>query len=175
MATYNDFDELYAGLIANLPGAIWSHKIRTLTNESLSTTIPAPGDPISIYRSATNYLSFTNLGVMTDQTKLWMTFKTNNDLSDSLATMQIDLTGLLILNGSSSLPDGITLTDASITVDDAEVGSITIRIDQVVANELPTIEAYPIYFDIKQLKDGDVNLLYQGQTYIFATSTQTIS
>jgi len=168
-------DEIAAIDTSGIVSDVWSYKIRTLTNESLSTTIPAPGDPISIYRSATNYLSFTNLGVMTDQTKLWMTFKSNNDLSDSLATMQIDLTGLLVLNGSSSLPDGITLTDASITVDDAEVGSMTVRIDQVVADKLPTIEAYPIYFDIKQLKDGDVNLLYQGETYIFATSTQTIS
>ncbi|HPS40216.1 MAG TPA: hypothetical protein PL124_12425, partial [Candidatus Cloacimonadota bacterium] len=165
-----------AGYTDGIAGDVWSYKVRTLTNSLTSTTEPASGDPISLFRYATNNISFSDLGVMTGRTKLWITFKENNDQADAMAIMQVEETaGLVVLNGSATLPAGITTAEVSITVDDASTGSITIRIDQLVANVLSTYEAYPIYFDIKQLISDDVNLLYQGEAYIYATSTQTIS
>ena len=171
MPVYNSYDELYSGLIANLPGAIWAHAIRTLTNQGVSVTSPASGDPLEVYRDTTVYIALTGLGALSGYTKLWFTIKEDLEDLDTEAILQIEAAaGLLYIDGKAGVS-----TDGVLTVQDAATGSVLITLKQASAALLPVYAAYAIPWDIKILKDSVVTILEEGTIYIKSTPTRTIT
>jgi len=187
MPTYNSYDELYAGLIANLPGAIWAHTQRTLTNAGVSVTTPAVGDPLEIYKDSTVVISITDLGDISglDQAgdKLYFTAKENLDDADSSAIIQIYILApgagtpgedtLTYINGAAA-----TATDGIITIVDKVTGAIDITLYPAAAEDLPIYAATPLYWDVKTFDDESidvVHILQRGTMYIYGTATKSIT
>ena len=187
MPTYNSYDELYAGLIANLPAVIWANTTRTLTNAGVSATTPAVGDPLEIYKDSTVVISLTGLGSIAglDQAgdKLYFTAKENLDDADSSAIIQI-----YILAPGAGTPGADTLTyingaaatagDGIITIVDKVTGAINITLYPAAADDLPIYAATPLYWDVKTFDDESIDvvtILQTGTMYIYGTATKSIT
>jgi len=158
---------------------VWSYGTRTLTYAIVGVTAPTIEDELTLMKYSTIYLTLTGLGSLTNKTNMWFTMKEQTEARDQASLLQVDTTtGLLYLNSltvdANNYPT-LTAADVHITVDDAAAGDITIRIDQEVAELLPTFEAYPVVWDCKVLNAGDVVILAQGTAYIKSTSTHTLA
>jgi hypothetical protein len=164
-------DELYAQLMANLPPAIWGHRIRTLTNVGASVGYPAEGDPLTIYRDTSVLISLIQLGNLSGNSQLWFTVKDNVEQTDDKSLIQIDKTGLLYISGQ---PAGSESVNGSIIVQDENVGNVDIVLTQQESAKLTLYTAYPAQWDFKMLKDGIVTILATGTMYIQGTPTRSI-
>lgn len=129
-------------------------------------------DSVNILRGDSWEASITDLGNVSDMSKLWFTVKRRHADADAGAIIQVLLTdpadpgdGLQYLNGAAG-----TAALASITVDDAVAGDITIEIDETATAELAPQAAY---YDIQVLRTtGDVNTLTIGRADINADVTR---
>lgn len=182
MPTYNTYDELYAGLIANLPALIapivWSHAHRTLTNQGIDATSPAAGDPLIIYRDSTVGISLTGLADSTNSTKMWFTVKENLEDADTSSILQILFTNeethtdtLLYVNKAAP----ISADNGGFVVTDHTDGTASITLAAAEAANLPIYAATPLYWDVKMLTATGVTILSTGTMYIYGTPTRTIS
>lgn len=186
MPTYNDFDELYAGLMANLPAAVWTYLQRTLTNQGTSVTIPATGDPLEIYKDTTVIINFTGLGDVSGYTdvadKVWFTAKEHLDDMDASSIIQIVTTSPGDAGAASTLEyiNGVDQnhSDAgSLLFTDYITGAATAVIKATAAANLPLYAADALYCDVKALKasTGIVSILTTGTMYIYGTPTRSIA
>lgn len=138
MAIYNDFDELYAGLMANLPEAIRTH-VATLFDYSTVTVVPAIiGSDITILRGDTFEVPITNLGNLSQYVSIDFTVKSRYSETDDQALIRIRKSlsglgdGLLRLNGAApAQPD-----DGMITITDITTGDITVTLSADVTDDL---------------------------------------
>jgi hypothetical protein len=159
-----------AGYTDGIAGDVWSHSIRTLTNQGLTVTTPATGDPLEIYRDTTVPISITGLGATTGYTKIWFTVKEDLEDLDTAAVLQVATTdGLKYLDGAAGTP-----TDGTLVIDN-DLHTATITIQQASAALLPVYAAYPIPWDLKMLNAGIVSRLAEGTMYIKSTPTRSIS
>jgi len=115
-------------------------------------------------------ISLTNLGAIGVDDKLWFTVKDSVEEPDENSIIQIDRLGLLYINGAPASQ----VEDGSITVLDAALGNIEIKLAQRQAALLPLYEAYPAQWDIKILHSGIVSILNIGTLYIKGTPTRAI-
>jgi len=166
--------EASQNLISNdlnaMPGKVWNHPTRTLTQSGSTVEYPAEGDPLVIYRDTTVLISLTNLGAIGVDDKLWFTVKDSVEEPDEDSIIQIDRLGLLYINGAPASQ----VEDGSITVLDDELGNVEIKLAQRQAALLPLYEAYPAQWDIKILHSGIVSILNIGTLYIKGTPTRAI-
>jgi len=154
-----------------MPGKVWNHPTRTLTQSGSTVEYPAEGDPLVIYRDTTVAISLVNLGNVTGADKMWFTVKDNVEDVDSKSIIQIDTNGLQYING---VPAGSAVVDGGIVINDPALGNISIFLKQEQAARLPLYEAYPTRWDVKVLKDGVVTILNIGSMYIKGTPTRAI-
>jgi len=154
-----------------MPGKVWNHPTRTLTQSGSTVEYPAEGDPLVIYRDTTVAISLVNLGNVTGADKMWFTVKDNVEDVDSKSIIQIDTNGLQYING---VPAGSAVVDGGIVINDPTLGNISIFLKQEQAARLPLYEAYPTRWDVKVLKDGIVTILNIGSMYIKGTPTRAI-
>lgn len=185
MPTYNTYDELYAGLIANLPSAVWANSTRSLTYPTATVTTPSADDPIEIYRDTTVVINFTGLGNVSAYAAAgdiaWFTIKENLDDADTSAILQMKTTSfgdsgaastLLYVNGAAPTASD----EGSFLFSDYVTGAATATLKAVAAVDLPVYAVTPVYWDIKATTAaGVVTILATGTAYIYATSTRTIS
>lgn len=91
------------------------------------------GSDITGLRGDRWVVSLTGLGSIAGRNKLWFTVKARVDDADTAAVLQItEGGGLVRLNGSASLPAGISTADGDINVTDETAGDITITIEAAV-------------------------------------------
>ena len=186
MATYNDFDELYAGLMANLPSVIQAGlalettaqaikaKTDLLDVSSVTVNSAISGTAITILRGDTFECSISGLGSLASYVSLDFTVKRNAYQTDDEATIRIrknasGLTdGLLTLNGAtpSSADDG------SIAITDAAAGDITITLAASCTDDLAT-GTYA--YDVQLIEVGDVSTLTSGKATVIADVTRAVA
>jgi hypothetical protein len=178
MPTYNTYDELYAGLIANLPAALWSYATRTLTNQGSSVVTPAVGDPLIIYRDTTVAISLAGLGNTESATKIYFTVKENLEDADTSSILQLlctlgspDTDDLLYVNKVAPT----AATEGTFTFADHTSGTASITVAAVAAADLPIYAATPLYWDVKMITATGVTVLQTGTMYIYGTPTRTIA
>ena len=124
MATYNSFDELYAGLIANLPAVIWANASRTLTQSATSIISAVTGSIISEVRGNTWDMDIDDLTL--DDTLIQFVIKNNANDQDEDSILMIDnATGLLYVNGAAGTAGDASLAYAGTTLTIEVVASVT--------------------------------------------------
>jgi hypothetical protein len=173
MATYNTLDELYAGLIANLPAAIWASPNRSLTVSSVRPRTLVDGDQFTIYKDATINIPITGLGDISVYSNLWFTIKREQDLesADDQSVVHMDkLTGLIYLNKAPAVAG-----QGSITIVDAAAGSINILITKEGAALLPVYAREPLRWEVKGIHSNIVDILLQGSCFIQPAVSRKIS
>jgi hypothetical protein len=171
MPTYNNFDELYAGLMAHLPAAIWGAGERTLTQSAASVAAAVLGDTITVYRGDTISISLTDLGNLTNKTKLYFTVKARAEDPDSLSLLQIEcIAGLIYINGEAG-----TAGNGTLTINDPATGAITITLTAAESAKLPTF-ASPSY-DVQIVRSAGipVSTLTTGSFVIMDDYTRVVS
>lgn len=170
MATYNTFDELYAGLMTNLPRLVWSYTNRTLVQAGISLELPVVGSSLTLYKDSTNVIVLSPLGDLSNRTNVWFTIKRNLDSPDEEAIVQItENEGMIYLNKApyTSLIDSLAVTDDS---------TVTITLSAITSTGLPYNQVTPIEWDLKvAFEDGQVIPIQTGTALIKATATRAIS
>jgi hypothetical protein len=176
MATYNSYDELYAGLIANLPAAIatavWAGASRTLTQSAASVAEAVTGDTITITRGDSASISLTGLGSLANASKLYFTVKARAEDLDTASLIQIEAAaGLMYINGEAG-----TSGNGTLTVTNAGTGAITITLTAAEAAKLPTHLTYAIY-DVQIVRSAGtpVSTLTTGLFVVSDDATRAVS
>jgi|LSQX01.1.fsa_nt_gb hypothetical protein len=187
MATYNDFDELYAGLMANLPAVIQAGlalettaqaikaKTDLLNASSVTVVSTVKGSTITILRGDTLSAKLSDLGDLTNYVSLDFTVKNNVVETDDSATIRIRKNaseledGLLRLNGDAHE----TSTDGSITITDLEQGDITIALKANVTSKLSVCNNY--IYDIQLIESETVKTLITGTLVVSADVTRLVA
>jgi hypothetical protein len=171
MATYSTLDELYAGLMANLPAAIWAAATRTLTQSAASAAAAVSGDTITIVRGDTASIALTDLGSLANLSKLYFTVKAREEDADADSLIQIEAAaGLLYINGVTG-----TAENGTITIDDATDGDITITLTAAETAKLPT--HLTGYYDVEIVRSSGtpVTTLTYGSFVIVDDATRAVS
>lgn len=173
MPTYNSYDELYAGLMANLPSVIWANPSRSLTVSSVRPRTLVDGDQYTIYKDTSITIPFTGLGDISGYTNLWFTVKREQDLesADTQSIVHMDyLTGLLYINKAAA-----TAGHGSITLDDPALGNITVAITKDGGALLPVFAKEPLRWEVKGIAGAVVDILLQGTCFIQPAVTRKIT
>jgi hypothetical protein len=171
MATYSTLDELYAGLIANLPAAIWAAAARTLTQSAASAAAAVSGDTITIVRGDSASISLTDLGSLANISKLYFTVKARAEDADTESLIQIEAAaGLMYINGVAG-----TAGHGTLTVDDATDGDITITLTAAETAKLPT--HLTGFYDVEIVRSAGtpVTTLASGSFVIVDDITKAVS
>jgi hypothetical protein len=150
---------------------VWAAAVRTLTQSAAQVTAIVQGSDITVRRGDTWSITLTGLGNISSRTKLYFTVKASTDSPDTAALLKVEESaGLQILNGSSS----VTAGDASITVNSAVTGSITIALAAAKSAGLPaTREDY--YYDVQMVTASAVSTLTDGNFTVEADVTRATS
>ena len=150
---------------------VWAESPRTLTQSAASIASAVSGSTITIHRGDSLSASLTDIGALTDSSKLWFTVKRRLSDADSASIIQIDDdTGLLYLNGEAA---GVA-ANGSITVDDAATGDITIALDEAETDDL--VPADGLYYDVQMLDtSNDVTTMAQGWCHITGDVSRSIT
>lgn len=155
--------------IQSIAAAVWAYANRSLTTAMAGSVIPAPGEPLVVYRDTTITLDFSNAVDLTGATVVF-TIKDDLDALDTTSTLQVQSTvGLNYLDGIEKLD-----TDklwASLVIDGTNV---LVTIDTDASTFLPIYQAKPVSWDLKANIDGVVTLLQTGKIYILPTATRMI-
>lgn len=165
-------------LVDNITGAIptaaqvWSYSSRTLTQSAAQVTAAVDGSDIVIRQSDRVTIALTGLGALTDRTKLWFTIKkTPKHDADTASILQIEETaGLLYLDGAAYG----TAAHASLTVDDAAAGDITIVIEEQATALLPTDKG-EMKYDIKRLGANGPVTMTEGAARVTVHVTRSLT
>jgi len=117
---------------------------------TLSTLVV--GD-VTIIRGDTLILQFEGIGDISTRDNIWFTVKSDKDDADTAADVQCDEdTGLLYINGAAAAVPG----NATITVTDAVVGDLTVRIEAIEMAKITTCSRN--WYDLQVLwLDGTVS------------------
>ncbi len=174
-----------------IKGAGWSSTTDTLEkiaeaggSSTITVSIPA-STAQTIADSATNKLNlirgttfsyqFTNIGTLTDWTKIYFTVRPIKKSADSQSLIQIVVTnpsdgadGLKYLNGAAT-----TAAWGSITVDDVHTGDVTITLTPTATTLLA--EQYDVDFDIKVIKSSAIPLIVFGKLDVKPDVTRAIT
>jgi len=136
---------------------------------AISLGVPANGE-MDIYIADSLHVSISDLGSLADLDKLYVSFKERYDDEDSESILQLEYgQGLLYVNGETA-----TVTDGSITIDDAVDGDITI---DIVASVMDDITVKVCVYDVKIIRSAgvEVQTLHQGKARFHRAITRAIS
>mgnify|MGYP000917700504 FL=1 len=171
MATYNTFDELYAGLMITL-NAIKA-KTDALDVSSVTVVAAVNGSTITVLRGDTLSADIADLGSLENYVSLDFTVKRSTYESDDDAIVRVRKNasgtgdGLLRLNGAAHT----TGTDGSITITDAATGDITIMLKAGVTDDLmPGSYVY----DVQLIEAAKVSTLTSGSLVITGDVTRLV-
>jgi hypothetical protein len=172
MATYSTLDELYAGLMANLPEAIWGSASRTLTQSAASVAAAVIGDTITIVRGDTATISLTGLGSLANISKLYFTVKARSEDADTDSLIMIEQTaGLMYINGEAG-----TAANGTLTVTNSSTGALTIMLTAEESAKLPTHLTDALYdVEIVRSAGAPVSTLTSGAFIISEDITRAVS
>lgn len=124
---------------------------------------------ITAIRGDTLRRSFLNLGNMTTRTKLWFTVKSDVETDDSASIIQItEAGGLIILDGAVAINPAL----ASIVVDDATTGDVTIYIDETITKGL---DVGQLFFDIQWNSATDTLTPVGGKLTVVRDVTRSVT
>jgi hypothetical protein len=151
---------------------IWAYATRTLTQSAASVAAALSGSDITILRGDTVSVTLTGLGNISARTALYFTVKENvNGGADSDARIQVtESGGLVVLNGSAS---GLTASDASVTVTNANTGALTLLLKPNLTKQLAAQEN--LRYDIQMVTATGVTTLTEGDCAIAADVTRAVS
>ena len=154
---------------------VWTNPFRTLIQPGISLETPASGSELIIYKDATNIISLSGLGDLTNRTQAWFTIKANLDMPDDDAILQVTETGnLQHINQISGGDLGIDKPDVTMAV--TNDGQATITISAEAGQALPVMQVTPVEWDFKvAFSDGTVVPKQVGTAYIKQTATRAIS
>jgi hypothetical protein len=149
---------------------VWEYADRTLTNPLVSyTNIPA-ANTINAGIGETIEISITGLGDLAGRDKLYWTLKRANGSPDSAAIVQIEETdGLIILNGSGTIPGGVVGT---LVVDDEGAGDVTISLEAELSTLLPVLQNAK--WDIKYVSATVKSVKAKGRMNLSYNTTEAI-
>lgn len=146
---------------------IWSNSTRTLTQSAAAIAAAVAGSDISIQRGDTVTIALTGLGDITGRSKLWFTVKRDDNHTDAQSVLQVEETGgLLYLNGATT-----TTSNATLVVDDAAAGDITITLKPAATATLDDATMY----DIQVLVGAAVTTLTTGGCSVSRDVTRAVS
>lgn len=152
---------------------IWAYATRTLTTPLASVESTVTNTTVTMYRGDVFNQAFTGLGALGTWTKVYLTIK-KSDVRDEQANVQIMLTnpsgigdGLTRLNARTA-----TLAWASITVDDANAGDITVFLDESATRAL---EPGEYDFDIQYVNSAGASTRAAGTWTVNGDVTRAIS
>jgi hypothetical protein len=155
----------------------WSGTARVSGGVSgLILTIPAAeiaavltGQDLTLHRGDDIPITISDLPALTGASKVWFTLKGRLADPDSSALVQIDLTGLLRLNGVAG-----TLGNGSVTIDTATApAQVTIRLAAAASAAL--VPAAGLYWDLQMLSGGAVTTLTEGRARVAGDVTEAVS
>ena len=120
------------------------------TGTSLTIASQVAGSTITVPRGDTLSASLTNIGDLTNCSKLWFTVKRDESDADDKSIIQIEKTaGLLYING-----DGATTPEnGSLTINDEHTGGITVIL---AADELVNLSPGQYHYDIQILRSTGI-------------------
>jgi len=122
-----------SALVASIAAAVWAYATRTLTQSAASVAATVSGSEITVYRGDTWSISLTGLGAITGYTDVWFSMKDSPTQLDSEALLMVSETvGLERLNGAA-VATPYAVTDASLVVDDASAGNITVTVEALAS------------------------------------------
>jgi len=160
-------------ILGNILADIWGYTTRTLTQSAASITSAVSGDEITVTRGDEFTAEITSLGNITGYKNVWFTVKQHIRDTDANALIQVDSdTGLLRIQKAAPTAAG----NATLTVDDAAAGDITIVIDAVETAKLSPAE--DVHYDIQwQDASDDIHTLSlgNGEATIQGDVTRAIS
>lgn len=137
-----------------------------------STTVQASivDNTITIYRGDTLRVSLSDLGDISDRSKLWFTVKRNYKDLDSEAIIQItESSGLQVFSGSSDYSNAL----ASLTVTSPTDATIDIMIDETLTSELSA--SYNLLWDMQVLESDGIRTFTSGKCNIVNDVTRATS
>ena len=151
---------------------VYSFASDNTVNVSVTDVVPANGGQINIVRGDTAVFSLTGLGDLSNLSKLYFTVKAKDTDPDSGSIIQIELAaGLLVFLGAVAL----TPADATITIDDALVGNITVMLSAVETTQLITPTAYGFDVQIVRTASTPVSTLAIGKFAVHADYTKSLT
>ena len=152
-----------------LISSIWTWASRTLTQSAAEVAAAVAGPDLAITRGDSYEQQVTGLGDISTRTKLWLTVKRSKNDTDAKAVIQIEeTTGLVYLNAA----EAETATDASLTVDDAVLGNVTIRLKPALTAVLVPIGT--LYYDWQVLEGADIRTIAPAEASVSADVTRAI-
>ncbi|WP_455219846.1 hypothetical protein [Kaarinaea lacus] len=120
-----------------------------VTQATIAANALQASGTVSIHRGDSYSASFSDLGDLSDRSKLWFTVKSSVNDEDTAAIVQIEEGGgLLYINGGVAG----TSSNGDITVTDANNGDITVTLDEVETAKLS--ENASLVYDIQMLTTG---------------------
>lgn len=140
-----------------------------VTIPAISLGVPADGE-MDIYIADSLHVSISDLGSLANLDKLYVSFKERYDDEDSESILQLEYgQGLLYVNGETA-----TLTDGSITIDDAVAGDITI---DIAASVMDDITVKVCVYDVKIIRTAgvEVQTLHQGKAMFHRSITRAVT
>ena len=140
------------------------------TGTSLTIASVVSGSTITAHRGDTLSAALTNIGALTNNSKLWFTVKRDYDDADTAAVIQIEKTGgLLYLNGAVG-----TAGNGSLTINDEATGDVTIVLN---ASETAKLSPGNYQYDIQILRSAGtpVSTLTYGEFVVPADVTRATS
>ena len=147
---------------------VWAYATRTLTSSAVSTAATVSGDSITVIKATTWTIAITGLGSLAGRTKLWFTVKHKVSDLDSAAMLQVEETdGLVYVRAAAG-----TAGNASLTVDDAVAGNVTIVVVAAETDDFAVMSN--LYYDIKMLATT-VTQLTEGRFNISDVVTLAIT
>lgn len=128
------------------------------------------GTRLRLTRCVTNTIPITGLGSLSAYTKIWFTVKGVKETdADSASQLQVEKTGgCLYLRGATG-----TASDATLTVTDAVLGNISIKLKPAAAAKLQAMAA--VAWDVKGSDGTDAVTLIEGTGYIEDPVTQRLT
>ena len=134
---------------SGVAAAVWAYATRRLTQSAVEVAAVVAGEDLALFRGDTWEISLEGLGDLTGNQEIWFTAKGDSADSDSEAVLQITRTGgLERLNGAAG-----TALDGTLTIDNAALGNITIRLE---ASSSKLLEVWDrLSYDVQVLTAAD--------------------
>lgn len=158
---------------ASVAAAVWSYAQRTITMPAAAVLNALRGNRrIALIRGATFTFPLHGLGSIADREALWFTVKEDLDDDDDEAIVQIDLTGLLVIEAAAG-----TAAYGEITVNDEDTGSVDIVLHAEASQGLELRED-DVYWDLKIRRVGgspeERHVIAEGKGTVAGTATRSI-
>jgi len=161
-ATVLDTDYVMGTLDAASSYAVWTYTTRTLTSASTAPGTGLTAGVWTVYRGDNLDRTFADIAADATITKVQLTVKTSNTLSDSDAILAIDsASGLLYLNGED--PGSLTATFS------------TAGVLAVPAATMAELETQRYDYDVQVWRSGAVETIEIGKFTVKADITKTVT